>query len=257
MGAVYPWKGPSYDSMTWSDNFKFNPNYVNIYLPKIISYLTLEESSIWHFHITTFVVLSYGKLKFTLTIIFVVIWPLVNDKCPGYSSDFTGNLRARKPNISQTKWANITGVQEFFGIVSRVYAWMNSNDVNFILSSLSSLHPHYFPELQFSPLLLTEYSTSWSGRSHDRVRVLRPWPLNRPIWQWYTLLLPSLSDNHCSSVYASGIAPASTSDKDLPPPQNFSIRHQPMQNMRLPLDGPIFEHTITISPIPVNINRPP
>ena len=133
--------------MTWSDNFKFNPNYVNIYLPKIISYLTLEESSIWHLHITTFVVLSYGKLKSTLTLIFVVVRPLVNDKCPRYFLDFAGNLRARKPNKSQKKWANITGVQEFFGIMSIVYAWMNSNDVNSILSSLSYLHPHYFPQL--------------------------------------------------------------------------------------------------------------
>ena len=45
MGVVYPLKGPSSALMTLSEIFKFNPNYVNIYCPKIISYLPLADSS--------------------------------------------------------------------------------------------------------------------------------------------------------------------------------------------------------------------
>ena len=45
MGVVDPLKVPSPASMTRSENFKFNPNCVNIYHPNIISYLPLAESS--------------------------------------------------------------------------------------------------------------------------------------------------------------------------------------------------------------------
>ena len=45
MGVVDPLKGPSSDLMMWSDSFNFNPNYGNSYLPKIISYLPLADSS--------------------------------------------------------------------------------------------------------------------------------------------------------------------------------------------------------------------
>ena len=76
MGVVDLLKGPSSASMKWSDNFWFNHNSVNRYLPKIISYLPLAESSTWKFHVTTFVVLSAGKLKYTLTLILVVIFPV-------------------------------------------------------------------------------------------------------------------------------------------------------------------------------------
>ena len=75
MGIVDPLKGPLSDSMTCSEDFKFNYNYVNRSLPKIILYLPLAESSTQHFHITTFVALSAGKVKSTLTLILVVIFP--------------------------------------------------------------------------------------------------------------------------------------------------------------------------------------
>ena len=67
MGAVDPLKCPSSDSLTWSESFKFNPNYVNISCFNIIFYLPLAESYTQHFHITTFVALIAGKVKYTLT----------------------------------------------------------------------------------------------------------------------------------------------------------------------------------------------
>ena len=45
MGAVDPLKGPSYALMACLEKFTFNPNYVNRYIPKIISYLPLAQSS--------------------------------------------------------------------------------------------------------------------------------------------------------------------------------------------------------------------
>ena len=38
----------------------------------------------------------------------------VSKKCPRFFSEFVGNSRAQKPNKSQTKHANITGVQYFY-----------------------------------------------------------------------------------------------------------------------------------------------
>ena len=61
--------------MTCSDNFIFNPEAINIYLPKIMSYLPLLESSTWQFHIKKFVMLSSGKVKSILTFKLVVILP--------------------------------------------------------------------------------------------------------------------------------------------------------------------------------------
>ena len=75
MVAVDPLKGPSSDLMTCSENFRFNHNYVNRSLPKIISYLTLADSSTWKFRITIFVALSWGKVKYILTLWLVVILP--------------------------------------------------------------------------------------------------------------------------------------------------------------------------------------
>ena len=75
MGFVDPLKGPSYALMTCSEDFIFNPNYVNRYRPKIILYLPLVDSSTWHFHVTTFVTLSAGNMKSTLTLRLVVIFP--------------------------------------------------------------------------------------------------------------------------------------------------------------------------------------
>ena len=65
MGVVDPLKFPSSNSMTYSENLNFNPNYFNRYHPNIISYLLLVESSMSHFHVTTFVALSVGKVKST------------------------------------------------------------------------------------------------------------------------------------------------------------------------------------------------
>ena len=72
MGVADSSKGPSSASITCSENFKFNPNYVNRYFTKILSCLTLEESSTWYFHVTNVFALSSGKMKSTLTLISVV-----------------------------------------------------------------------------------------------------------------------------------------------------------------------------------------
>ena len=73
MGVVDPLKGPSYTSMTCSDNFIFNPNYVNRFRTKIMSYLPLEESSTWKFQVTIFIALILFKVENILTFILVVI----------------------------------------------------------------------------------------------------------------------------------------------------------------------------------------
>ena len=68
MGVVDPLKGPSYDLMTCSENFRFNPNSVNIPHTKIILYLPLTGSSVLQFHITKCFALSAGKVDYTLTL---------------------------------------------------------------------------------------------------------------------------------------------------------------------------------------------
>ena len=88
MGVVDPLKGPSSDSMKWSDNFKLNSNYFNISRPKIISYLPLTESSTWHLHVATFIAISAGKAKSTLTLRWVVISP--DCVCHCIVSSFSG-----------------------------------------------------------------------------------------------------------------------------------------------------------------------
>ena len=85
MGVLYPLKGPSSASMTCSDNFKLNPNYVNRSCPKIISYLPLADSSTLYFHVTTFVSLSTIKVKYTLTLRLGVIFPACMCHCTGES----------------------------------------------------------------------------------------------------------------------------------------------------------------------------
>ena len=55
--------------------FRFNPTYVNRYLPKIISYLPLEDSSTLYSHIKIFIALNLGKVEYILTLILVVIFP--------------------------------------------------------------------------------------------------------------------------------------------------------------------------------------
>ena len=66
-------KRPPSASMACLEFFTFNPSSVNISLPKIMSYLPLLESSTLHFHVTTLVALSAGKVKSTLTLKLVVI----------------------------------------------------------------------------------------------------------------------------------------------------------------------------------------
>ena len=45
MVADDPFKGPSFVLITCKKKYLFRPNAVNKYLPKIISYLPLEDSS--------------------------------------------------------------------------------------------------------------------------------------------------------------------------------------------------------------------
>ena len=126
-----------------------------------------------------------------------------------FFSDLSGNSRALKSKKAQTKWENITYVQYFRGLrYSRLYLWMNRNIFNFILSFLSFLHPHYLPQLQFSPPPLREYTAPQSVREYNSVRALRPRPLKRPIWRRHTPLFPSLSTNQRASGDASVITPA-------------------------------------------------
>ena len=59
-------KVPSPDLMTCLEHFIINPNVVYRYLPKIISYLPLVESSTWNHHITMFVVINAGKVVYLI-----------------------------------------------------------------------------------------------------------------------------------------------------------------------------------------------
>ena len=86
MGVVDPLKGKSSALMTFSENFRFNPNYIDRYRTKIISYLPLAESSTWQFHVTKFVALSASKVKSILTLKSVVIFPACVFHCIGVSS---------------------------------------------------------------------------------------------------------------------------------------------------------------------------
>ena len=58
MGVVDPIKCPSFASLTCSEDFRFNPNYIHRSHPMIISYLHLAESSTGHPKVTIFVALS-------------------------------------------------------------------------------------------------------------------------------------------------------------------------------------------------------
>ena len=75
MGVVDPLKGPSSASMTCPENFRFDTNPVHRCRPNIISYLPLTDSSTWQFYVMKFVTLSAGKVKYTLTLLLVVIFP--------------------------------------------------------------------------------------------------------------------------------------------------------------------------------------
>ena len=84
--GVDPFKVPSFALVMWSDNFIFNHNAVNISLLKIISYIPLSETSIWQFHVTIFVALNSGQVRYILTFIFVVILPACVCHCITESS---------------------------------------------------------------------------------------------------------------------------------------------------------------------------
>ena len=74
-GCCRPFKKSIISFVDMFIEFKFNPNSVHISCPKIISYLPLLESSTWHFHVMTFAALSAGKVKSTVTLRLVVIFP--------------------------------------------------------------------------------------------------------------------------------------------------------------------------------------
>ena len=71
------------------------------------------------------------------------IKPLVNDICPGFFSDLSGNSRSQKTNKAQTKRTKITGVQYFrgFWFFLRMHQqeWCQLFSIIYPLCSLNSL----------------------------------------------------------------------------------------------------------------------
>ena len=97
------------------------------------------------------------------------IQPSVNDKCPGFFSDFAGNSRTRKPKKLQTKRANITGVQYFCGIWSRLRAHEQERcQLRLIVYPLFILFLHNLRQLPFLPPPPPEYATPTSTGGHDK-----------------------------------------------------------------------------------------
>ena len=109
-GAVDPLKRSSSASITWSYSFRFELKAVNRYLPQIMSYLSLTESSTWKFHVTISVALSSNKAKFILTFRLLVI--LTACVCHCIPSSYFGlsflmslNIRTMKLHpISNKTW---------------------------------------------------------------------------------------------------------------------------------------------------------
>ena len=66
-GAYHSLKGPPPLIMTDLGNFRSSTSMAGGYLYKIISYLLLEDSSTWHFHITIFFAPNSGKHNSTFT----------------------------------------------------------------------------------------------------------------------------------------------------------------------------------------------
>ena len=97
MGSVYPLKYPLYPPMAWLDHFLFNPNYINRYLPNIISYIPLAESSTWHFHVTIFFTLSSGKVNSIVTFELIVILPVFLFR--SITASFLGQFFFCLPNL--------------------------------------------------------------------------------------------------------------------------------------------------------------
>ena len=58
--------------MTRLENLCYDPKWISKYLPKIIWYLPLVDSSMWHFHVTIFVALNSGRQNSTFTFFEVV-----------------------------------------------------------------------------------------------------------------------------------------------------------------------------------------
>ena len=58
---------------------------LNTYCPKIILYLPLAESFMWHLDVKTFIMISAVKVKSTLTLKLVVIFPACVCHCIGES----------------------------------------------------------------------------------------------------------------------------------------------------------------------------
>ena len=70
--SEHPFYGLSPPNMMCLENLSSSPSSISRYLPRIISYLLLVESSTWHFHVMIFVALNYGREKSTITISLVV-----------------------------------------------------------------------------------------------------------------------------------------------------------------------------------------
>ena len=83
------------------------------------------------------------RVNFKKTDKLLYIQPLINDKCPGFFSDFAGNVHARKPKKSHTKLANIMGIHYFSGFWNCLRAheeeWCQLSLIMFIIYSFYSL----------------------------------------------------------------------------------------------------------------------
>ena len=130
IGDVDPIKGPSYASMTCSENFTFNTNSIYRSLPKIISYLPLAESSKLHFHVMTFVVLSTGKVKSILTLKLVVMFPACVCHC--IAASFWGH------SFSTSLCITIVELHPVSKIIRKF--------LNFVLHFLVFIHPCRIPQ---------------------------------------------------------------------------------------------------------------
>ena len=64
MGYVDPFKGLSPSLMACLENIACNTYAVNRSISKIISYIPSVDSYMWHSHVTIFVAINSGKLKY-------------------------------------------------------------------------------------------------------------------------------------------------------------------------------------------------
>ena len=75
MGDKHPLYGPSTPIMTFSEKLRSSPSAVIRYLPRIISYLPLVDSLMWHFHVTILVALNSSKQKSIFAFFDIVKFP--------------------------------------------------------------------------------------------------------------------------------------------------------------------------------------